>query len=546
MGIMAMITDRPDYEQIVSYLRQLETRLRKVEALLKVEPEQEALTEAQHPELLAGTAEKADSLELDIGEYWFAKVGIVVLVIGLAFLLTLPYRNLPVLLPSLLGYLLVGAMTGASTLLRKSFGHLSRYFMGGALLLFYFATMRLHFFTDQPAVASRMAAIGLMAVAVAVYLTVAYRKKSVYLMGLGISTGFITVILSGQPYWIFSMTALLSALVVYFKFQRKWPALLTLGVLLAYFTHFVWSINNPFLGNPLQLVGAPLANLYFIMLYAALLGLGNLSMGEEVSENGIRITTTFLNCLGSFSLLLLLGLIKFPAHLAGVHFTAFLLYLGLAIVFWAREKSKFSTFFYAMTGYSALSIAIIAGFHKPDYFIWLSWQSIVVISTAIWFRSRFIIVTNFFIYILIFLAHLALAERHGMVILNFAIVALISARILNWKKDRLELKTELMRNAYLGAAFVMFPTALYQMVPNNFVSISWVGITLFYYLLSRLLDNKKYRWMAILTLLLTVGHVFVVDIWRLEPLYRVASFLILALALLATSLLYTRRRAKSS
>jgi uncharacterized membrane protein len=77
------------------------------------------------------------------------------------------------------------------------------------------------------------------------------------------------------------------------------------------------------------------------------------------------------------------------------------------------------------------------------------------------------------------------------------------------------------------------------------VSLSWLGAAVFYFIISLILKNKKYRWMAILTLFLAVIYVFVVDMARLEAGYRILSFLALGVVLLVISLLYARSRQKA-
>jgi hypothetical protein len=197
-----------------------------------------------------------------------------------------------------------------------------------------------------------------------------------------------------------------------------------------------------------------------------------------------------------------------------------------------------------MLGYMALSVAIIAQFGAPERFIWLSLQSILVVSTAVWFRSRFIVVANFIIYLLLFFAFLLAAKEISVISICFGIVALLSARILNSQRDRLELKTEYMRNAYLATAFFMIPYALYHTVPSGFVSLSWLAVALFYYLMARTLNSRKYRWMALLTLAITVPYALLVDLTGLDPTYRIISFIILGTVLLIVSVAYSKRRGR--
>jgi len=226
-----------------------------------------------------------------------------------------------------------------------------------------------------------------------------------------------------------------------------------------------------------------------------------------------------------------------------------LLNLLLAVFFiagaslnWVYRQGKYTSSIYACFGYLALSIAIFAQFDSPQYFIWLGWQSLLVISSALWFRSRIIIVVNSLIYLGIFLAYLYLAPSTNLVNLSYAIIALTSARILNWKKERLELKTDMIRIAYLASAFIIVLYGLYNAVPSNFVSLSWLVAALFYFVMSQLLNNMKYRWMAFLTIFALIVHVFLIDLARLDAAFRIILFLAIGTALLGLSLFYTRYR----
>lgn len=542
---MSILPDQSDINQIFAYLKSLETRISRLEAHLNLAPDEESPEIELQPPVPAPAMQTGESLEFQIGENWLARVGIVVLAVGIAFLLTLPYKNLPPILPSVLGYFLVAGIVALSHYWRRSFSLVSRYLLGGGLALLYFTTLRLYFFSPEKAVSSRPLVLLLLMLVVGVNFYVSHRRKSVYLASLSLAMGYATAIVGDQAYFLFAVVMFMSGLAVYFKWKYQWHNLLIFGIALAYFTHFLWFLNNPFLGKTLQFVSSPENNLLFLLLYVLIFAAGNFSRDKNLPENNRVIIATFLNCAGGYGLFLLISVIKFPEHVAMYHLLATLVFLGLAIAHWSLEKSKFSTFFYAMTGYSALSVAIIARFSEPESLVWLGWQSLLVISTAVWFRSKFIIVANFIIYLLIFLVYLILAKIVTPISLSFGVAALLSARILNWQKDRLELKTELMRNAYLAAAFFMFPYALYHIVPGGYVSLSWLGVGICYYVLSRILNNRKYRWMALFTLLLTVGHVLFIDATRLDPALRVISFLVVGAVLVVISILYSRSRLKA-
>ena len=119
----------------------------------------------------------------------------------------------------------------------------------------------------------------------------------------------------------------------------------------------------------------------------------------------------------ALALILFLTLAVFKTHFAAYQVAAHCLLLLTATIFWIRERSKYSTFIYVMLGYMALSAAIVSASTSPEYFVWLSWQSILVVSTAVWFRSRFIVVANFFIYLMLFAAYIILGGKIGLITL---------------------------------------------------------------------------------------------------------------------------------
>jgi hypothetical protein len=536
----------PNNIPIREYMKNLEARIARIEGSLDLKSlgdyeEDETEKSATHD-----ISESSDVLEFNIGQFWFARFGIVVLAVGIVFLLTFPYNNIPSFFPSLFGYVLVGGILWLSHFWRKSFTYISQYLLGGGLLLLYFSTLRLYFFSVQPVLENKTLVILFLMLVVIFNLYISVRKKSVYLTCINFTLGYATAIVSDSPYFLFILTAVMSGVVVYFTIKYKWEYLIFYGILLTYFTHLVWFINNPFLGNPIQFVSSPQANIYFILLYALIFALGNLYRGKNLPEDDLLIANTFLNCVGCYGLYLIITLTKMDLHLTLSQLLASSLFIILSIIFWLKEESKFSTFFYAILGYSALGASIIIYFPRPDYFIFLCWESLLVVITALWFRSKIIIVANFVIFLLIVLLYLLLAAKINVVSISFGVVALLSARIMNWQKHRLDIKTEFMRNTYLSVAFIMFPYALYHMVPGGYVGMSWIAVAIFYYILGLLLKNPKYRWMAVLTLLLTVSYLFIIGAIKLDPTYRIISFIGLGIILLFISLMYARIRMKSN
>ncbi len=536
--------DPASFEKTLALLKDLEGRISRIEMHLGIGNTAQEVVPSS-PATPESGEESEDALETQVGENWFAKVGIVVLALGIVFLLTFPYENLPSYAPSAIGYVLVGGIVALSRYWKDSFHQVSRYLLGGGLLLLYFTTLRLSHFGPSPALTDTSIELLLLLAVVTSNLFISITQGSPYLVGLNLTLGFLTALAGGPPIFTFSVIIAMSIVTAVLAVRYRWNWILVLGIAVSTLTHFLWSINNPLLGNQVHQVSSPEANLVFILLYTVTFGVGTLLQVNANKEVASSLASSVFNGFGSYGLLMFLTLAAFKSSFGMWHLFASGVYLSLAIAFWIRARSKFSTFGYAMLGYVALSAAIVDTFPSPNVYVWLCWQSILVISTAVWFRSRFIVVANFAIYLIVIAAYLSLAGMVGTISISFGIVALLSARILNWRKDRLELKTEMMRNAYLACALFVLPYALYHIVPHGYVSTSWLGLALFYYLASRILhNNRKYRWMALLTTLLTVLYVFAVELVGLDPTLRIISFLVLGIALLTVSMIYSKKRRK--
>ncbi|HLA69523.1 MAG TPA: hypothetical protein VJN65_07455 [Bacteroidota bacterium] len=531
-------------ESLAESVRKLEERIEHLESYLGIE--RTAMSESTQDETIRLVEIRdEEELEFEVGQKWFAKAGIVVLAIGMAFVLTFPYEGLPPVLPSLFGFGVAGAMILLARYWRSVYLLISQYLFGAGLALLYFATLRLFFFSDQPPLEPNSApGIILLLLDVGVILVVSLRRKSIYLTGLALFYGFLAALVIGDDWAVLTAIVVLGVCTTMIRLRTGWNAILLLGTGLAYFTHLLWSLGNPIMGHEIQIVASPGINIWFVLLYAGLFATALLKREKpQVEDIGI-IMSSGLNMAGGYGLFLFLTLTSFQDNFVASHIVTSVVFLTIAILFWTWEKSRFSTFLYSMFGYMALSVALLKAFSPPPVFVWLSLQSILVLSTAIWFRSRFIVVANFVIFLAIVIGYLVVTEGESGMSIGFGVVALLSARILNWQQDRLELKTEMMRNAYLAAAFCAFPYALFYLMPEGTASLSWVGIALFYYLMGALVKKQKYRWMGHLTLGLTVLYVMIIGIIQLEETLRILSFLVLGCVLIVVSIFFTRLRSR--
>jgi hypothetical protein len=242
-----------------------------------------------------------------------------------------------------------------------------------------------------------------------------------------------------------------------------------------------------------------------------------------------------------FFLVLLLNVLMFyMKNYSGIFTGIFIVCLAWSIFLKFRTERVFDSAFYAIFSFLALSAAVYGYTGLPGAYLLLSLQSLLVVSWALWFRSQFIVVVNTILFVGMLLVYLVSGTYLDKVNFTFAITAFLTARIINWQKMRLELKTEMFRNTYLICLFFIFAFALYQAVPSQYVTPAWTGAAILYFILSLILKNTKYRWMAIAMLLVTAFYLFAVDLAHMETGYRVIAFLFLAIVLFGTSFYFTK------
>ncbi|MGE5621092.1 MAG: hypothetical protein ACM3U0_00830 [archaeon] len=484
-----------------------------------------------------------DALEYKIGEYLFAKAGVLLFIIGILFLLMFPYQGVDPLIPPFAGFLIAAVLYFASKLFNRVLPHINVHLVSGAIFIFYFSALKLYFFSPHKALNNILPELFLLAFAFIISMGISVKRKSAYLAGLSLMMGYITALVSNNDALILSSIALLTILGVYLSLKHNWPGLLIFSIVLTYFSYLDWLISNPILTGSSHFrnfdgVYSAILMLYMLIYTSAYY----LNRNMEVEESLTNLSST-LNILLSFGLFSLTT--SASGNFGTLNIIAAAIYIILSAILYLRLNNRYLTFIYAMVGYLALSLAIISYFQFPSSFILLCWQGLLVMSMAIWFRSRFIVVANFLIFLVIVLSFLIFNQGIELASLSFGIVSLLSARIMNWQKERLELKTELMRNAYLLIALIVIPYSLYNNVPEGFAGLSWIAVALFYYYLGKILNSRKYRWMALTTFAATILYVFVQGISASETTYKVMSFLVLGAALIGVSFAYSYLKGKA-
>ncbi len=530
-------------DDVNKVINSLDSRIKKIEEFLALDLNKK---ESETTPIVSEKNDKtSNALELQVGKFWLARIGILVFTVGLIFLISSSFKNMPTFLPSLLGLIFTTIFFLAHHYGKKWLFFIDNYILSSAFLLLFFSMLRLAYFSDNVLIKNSLIEISALLVVCIALVVYSLRKESVFLTSLSILFCFITTLLISNSLVALFIVFIISLIVVWSTRKFNWQVFMIFGIVLSYAVHFIWFFGNPFLAGVAETSLSPTTSIIFILSAFIIYSVGLLTNEIDKNEDLFKITSIFINSLLAASSFIISTYVNSKEDLSLFSFIVFSVFLLIAILSWKYEKSKYATFFYSIFGYMVLSVAIISGFQKTEYFILLSWQSLLVVSTAIWFRSRIIIVANFIIYIIVLWSFLFLSSEVTYISISFGIVALFSARILNWKKKELKLNSEGMRNSYLICAFFIFPYSLYNSVPDGFVTISWIAVAILYYILSVLLNNTKYRWLALATLMLSVGYAILFGISELSSELRILTFIILGIVLLSISVLYSKRKSET-
>jgi uncharacterized membrane protein len=105
-----------------------------------------------------------------------------------------------------------------------------------------------------------------------------------------------------------------------------------------------------------------------------------------------------------------------------------------------------------------------------------------------------------------------------------------------WKENRLE---TLAIPASLALTMIVSHQTL-ETFDGKGLAVAWALLAVFFFATGFGLQRRLYRWAALVMLAATLGHVFAVDVWKLDTLMRIVSFLTLGVVFLALGFVYNR------
>ncbi len=280
-------------EELVNSMNRMDKRLTEVETALNLRREnpvtESTIKPVQHSE------DDDDALELAIGEFWFAKIGISAFLLGMFFLITQPLDNYPPMLPILIGYLLSLTLILVPEIWLKSFKYISGFLIGGGAALLYLTTLRLHFFGMEPIITTRLLLVILLALVGGLAYWIASRRQSVYLIALSELFFMMTALVTEIPLLIFTMLTLISISVVVLSLRFNSSNLMVFGIIFTFMAHGFWFVNNPLLGHPLLITNGFHYNLIFLLAYLSIYGGGSLMLIKGKKQELDELFMTIMN-----------------------------------------------------------------------------------------------------------------------------------------------------------------------------------------------------------------------------------------------------------
>jgi hypothetical protein len=538
-------TESEEFEFLRNEIRLINDRLIKIEGKLANYEEtdkaviMEVSADQEEFEMKLPFAPKG-SIEFGLGQFGMAWLGNIVLFFGIIFLSGYLQKSGYPFISLLAGFTAVGGIYAISRVTNKSYAFLSALLEHNAILLLYYFILRLHFFQKEPLIKSETAGLMLLIFVSVIQLWLAYRKESQLKAGIALImlslSGIFSTINGVSP--AISLLTSIAATFLYHRFG--WLKLTFFFIFLTYFFVLNWLLGSPLTGHKPEFMSSPGIGYFLFILMGFVYSLIALITRREMVSKEFVIAAIVWNGVGFTLLLATIIFTYFSKNYVPVLVSITLFCLAFAIALKLKAEIKILSSFYVLYGFMALSIVLFGIFSLPQSFALFALQSLLVLSFALWFRSQFIVIINAFLFLFFLGFYLKEPQYSNFINFTFLLVAYISARIINWKKERLNIKTEMVRNLYLFAGLIMTLVSFYHVSLPPYRTVSWMLAALILFVLSIILKNIKYRWLAIAVVGASAMRLVIVDMSTINVGLRVLVFMLLAIFSITVSILYTK------
>jgi uncharacterized membrane protein len=184
------------------------------------------------------------SLDIEemLGTNWLNKLGIVILVLGVAFFLAYQLKTLGPAGKVLVGFMTSGVMLGAGIWFdrKERYRILARAGIGGGWALLFFTTYAMYHVAAAQVLSSQAVDLVLMLAVAAAMVAHTLRYRSQVVTGLAFLLAFLTVTISHSNVYSLAAGAVLAAGLVVIVGRMQWFELEIFGILASYLNHYLW------------------------------------------------------------------------------------------------------------------------------------------------------------------------------------------------------------------------------------------------------------------------------------------------------------------
>jgi hypothetical protein len=484
-------------------------------------------------------------IESWISGYGFARLGIISLVTGVAFLVADSYAWLGAPLKILLGYTIAAAFIAAGrTFLKKPLA-LAQILVAGGLGVAYYTTYAMHYVPSARLIASPIVGLLLLAAMVLVIIIVAHRMQSETVAGVALFLGLHTGMVSPITSFTLLSSVLLAGGAAFFLAKNRWVYVPVSTLLAVYATHLLWILGNPMISNGSShdlghfSTSVLFASLYFVTFSIALL----------LAASDLKRATTTLFATLNWAALGAIVCFEYHTHessglaaalgiLAGCH-------VLLALVCARLRQGRAAAEILLVLATLTLSLAAwIAASGATQVVLAWSMTSLVTLSLAYKLRMGMLGIVSSSILLLAYLAQVPAMDDLQLAAL-LALVTMVHHRVacLMRKSEAVPVP---LSYAHAAALTWLALGSVSASVAANHVVLLWLVCALALFLLGLALREFSYRMAGIAVFVLSFARLFLIDMAALAPGYRIAAFIALGVILLAISFASSRRSQPSA
>ncbi|MGB5289400.1 MAG: hypothetical protein WBN42_13015 [Ignavibacteriaceae bacterium] len=235
-------------KEILQHLKSIESRISQIENYLDLPAKSDEDVEAE-PIIRKKKSETDEELELRIGQFWFAKLGIFVFLAGWLIGNTLPFAEINQLLIVVIGFITGVVAIFAGIFFKNKFPHISGWILGSGFAIVYIAALRMHYFSPAPIVTDIVPILVIAYIVSFTLILSGIKWGSTYITAFGFFLGYLSALIGDNSILIFLTITLLATQSAYLKIKLNWTGLFNFTIVTAYLVHLIWFINNPLVGN---------------------------------------------------------------------------------------------------------------------------------------------------------------------------------------------------------------------------------------------------------------------------------------------------------